>query len=266
MSHGISNGAEEGPALESSSSRRDLRPVPHRSPWRFLPISLLLAGGVLGYAYGLQDYVSLSALADQRETLAAHVAAHPVSSALVFFAIYVAVVVFSIPAASVLTISAGFLFGCLAGAAITVLAATLGACLLFLAARGAFSDILRRRAGGVLERLADGFRDNAFLYLLILRLAPIFPFFLINIAPAFFEVKLRTYALATLIGIIPGTLAYTWLGRGLGDVIALAAASGREFTVADFATRDISLALVALASIAALPLAFRVIQSRRKGA
>ncbi|PST27119.1 TVP38/TMEM64 family protein [Mesorhizobium plurifarium] len=266
MSHGTSNGTEEGPALEPSSSRRDLQSVARRSPWRFVPFSLLLAGGALGYAYGLQDYLSLSALVDHRETLAGYVAAYPFRSAFVFFATYVAVVVFSVPVASVLTISAGFLFGWLGGATVAVLAATLGACLLFVAARGAFSDVLRRRAGGFLDRLAEGFRENAFLYLLVLRLAPVFPFFVINIAPAFFQVKLRTYAIATLIGIVPGTLAYTWLGCGLGEVIALAAASGRELALSDFVTRDISLALVALALIAALPLAFRLIQSRRKGA
>ncbi|MCG5483324.1 MAG: TVP38/TMEM64 family protein [Sinorhizobium meliloti] len=266
MTHSIGNGAKEGPALEHASSRGELEPVRRRSPWRFVPITLLLAGGALGYAYGLQDYVSLSALADQHETLAAHVGAHPLRSGLIFFAIYVAAVVFSIPAASVLTVSAGFLFGWLAGAAVAVLAATLGACLLFVAARGAFSDLLRRRAGGFLERFAEGFQANAFFYLLVLRLAPVFPFFVINIAPAFFEVKLRTYAMATLVGIVPGTLAYSWLGCGLGDVIALASESGRELALSDFVTTDVSLALVALAFIAALPLAFRLIQSRRKQA
>lgn len=266
MSHGVSNGTEERPAPKSRKSRGAPTPGPRRSPVRFVPLAILLAGGVLAYALGLQDYVSLSALVDQRDALAAQVAAHPIQSALVFFAVYAAVVVFSIPAASVLTIFAGFLFGWLAGAAVAVLAATLGACLLFLAARGAFRDVLRRRAGGFLERFAVGFRDNAFLYLLVLRLAPVFPFFVINIAPAFFDVKLRTFATATLIGIVPGTLAYAWLGCGLGDVLAMAAASGRSLALSDFVTRDVSLALIALALIATLPLAFRLIQSRRKEA
>lgn len=264
MSQGASNGAKESPAPNSPSSRYDEAPLPRRSPWRYVPFVVLLVGGGVGYALGLQDHLSLSALAHHREALAAHVEAYPFRSALVFFAVYVTVVVFSIPAASVLTISAGFLFGCLAGAAIAVVAAAVGSCLLFLAARGALSDVLRRRAGGFSARLAEGFRRNAFLYLLILRLAPVFPFFVVNIAPAFFDVKLRTYAAATLIGIVPGALAYAWLGDGLDEVIVRAGASGRELSLADFATWNVSLALIALALIAALPLALRLIQSRRK--
>jgi uncharacterized membrane protein YdjX (TVP38/TMEM64 family) len=265
MSHGLSDRAKEEAPPNASSSGRGGEPGARRSPWRFVPFALLIAGGAVFYALGLQRYLSLAALVDHREALSAYVGAYPFRSGLAFFAAYVAAVVFSIPAASVLTISAGFLFGCLLGGAIAILAASLGASLLFLAARGALSDLLRRRAGRFPERLAAGFRRNAFHYLLILRLAPIFPFFIINIAPAFFDVKLRTFVVATLLGIVPGTFAYAWLGCGIDEVIARAAASGRALSFSDFATRHISLALLALALIAALPLAYRRIQSRRKG-
>lgn len=265
MSHGLSDRAEEKVPPNPSSGRPGGQPGAPRSPWRFVPFALLVAGGAVCYALGLQRYLSLAALVDHRETVSAYVDAYPLRSGLAFFGAYVAAVVFSIPVAAVLTISGGFLFGCLLGGAIAILAATLGASLLFLAARSAFSDLLRRRAGRFPERLAEGFRRNAFHYLLILRLAPIFPFFLVNIAPAFFDVKLRTFAVATLFGIVPGTFAYAWLGCGLDEVIARAAASGRALSFSDFATRHISLALLALALIAALPLAYRRIQSRSKG-
>ncbi|NRP71856.1 TVP38/TMEM64 family inner membrane protein YdjZ [Ensifer psoraleae] len=263
MSHGARNGAEDA-ALNPSSGRSGAGHAAHRSPWRFVPFALLLVGGVACYAFGLPQYLSLTALVHHRETLSAYVDAYPLRAGAAFFVVYVAVVVFSIPAASVLTIFSGFLFGCITGAAMAIVAATLGSCLLFLAARGVLGDLLRPRAGRFLDRLADGFRRNAFLYLLILRLAPIFPFFIVNIAPAFFDVRLRTFAAATLIGIVPGTFAYAWLGRSLDDVIARSAASGGELTLSDFATRDISLGLAALALIAALPLVFKLIQSRRK--
>ncbi|MCA1405513.1 TVP38/TMEM64 family protein [Ensifer sp. IC3342] len=263
MNNGVRNGAE-GAALNSSSGRSDAEHAPRRSPWRFVPFALLVAGGAACYAFGLPDYLSLTALVRHRELLSAYVDFYPLRAGSAFFAAYVAVVVFSIPAASVLTIFSGFLFGCVTGGIIAIAAATLGSCLLFLAARGVLGDLLRPRAGRFLERLAEGFRRNAFLYLLILRLAPIFPFFVVNIAPAFFDVRLRTFAAATLIGIVPGTLAYAWLGRSLDNVIARSAATGGELTLSDFATRDISLGLAALALIAALPLAFKIIQSRRK--
>ncbi|WFU47931.1 TVP38/TMEM64 family protein [Sinorhizobium terangae] len=263
MNNGVRNGAE-GAALNPSSGRSDAEHAPRRSPWRFVPFALLLLGGAVCYAFGLPQYLSLTALVHHREILSAYVDTHPLHAGTAFFAVYVAVVVFSIPAASVLTIFSGFLFGCVTGGIIAIAAATLGSCLLFLAARGVLGDLLRPRAGRFLERLAEGFRRNAFLYLLVLRLAPIFPFFVVNIAPAFFDVRLRTFALATLIGIVPGTLAYAWLGRSLDAVIARSGATGGELTLADFATRDISLGLAALTLIAALPLALKLIQSRRK--
>lgn len=232
--------------------------------WRLVLFALLVAGGFAAYAFGLQHYLSLSALVHHREALRLYVEAYPLQAAGLFFLVYVAVVVFSIPAASVLTIFAGFLFGCAGGGFLVVAAATLGSCLLFLAARTMFGDLLRRRAGPFLARFSDGFCRNAFVYLLVLRLAPIFPFFIVNIAPAFFEVRLRTFAMATLIGIIPATFAYAWLGGGLDEVIARSTAAGRELSFSDFATPKLTLALVALALIAALPLVFKRVWSRRK--
>ncbi|MEY9167440.1 putative membrane protein YdjX (TVP38/TMEM64 family) [Sinorhizobium fredii] len=265
MSHGVSNRAEEETALRARLGQKDGTSGESRSLWRAVPLALLIAGGVACYALGLQNHVSLSALVHHQEALSIHVDAYPVRSGLAFFFVYVAAVVLSIPAASVLTIAAGFLFGPFLGGTITVLAATLGSSLLFVAARGVLGDLLRRRAGRFVERLAEGFRRNAFLYLLVLRLAPIFPFFIVNIAPAFFDVKLRTFVAATLLGIVPATFAYAWLGCELDDVIARAGESGHALSLSDFATKEISLALLALAVIATLPLAYRVIKSRRQG-
>lgn len=248
------------PEVLDEGSPEDRRKI----AWRLLFLAVLVAGGFAAYAFGLQRYLSLSALVHHREALRLYVEAYPLQAAGLFFLVYIAVVVFSIPAASVLTIFAGFLFGCTGGGFLVVAAATLGSCLLFLAARSMFGDLLRRRAGPFLARFADGFCRNAFVYLLVLRLAPIFPFFIVNIAPAFFAVRLRTFAIATLIGIIPATFAYAWLGGGLDEVIAQSAAAGRELSLSDFATQKLTLALVALALIAALPLAFKRVWSRRK--
>ncbi len=107
----------------------------------------------------------------------------------------------------------------MAGTALTVVAATAGATIIFLIARTSFGDVLRERAGEFGARLAAGFEQNAFHYLLFLRLVPIIPFWLLNIVPALFKLPVRTYVAATALGIIPGTLAYSLLGSGLGDVI-----------------------------------------------
>lgn len=233
---------------------------------RILPLVLLAVG--LGAAYGLgwHRYVSLDWLADQRQVLLDFVALHPIRAAALFFAVYVAVVALSIPAASVLTIFAGFLFGWQAGGALVVVAATIGSCLLFAGARTVFGDVLRRRTGPFLSRFSEGFTRNAFSYLLILRLAPVFPFFVVNIAPAFFPVSLRTFAAATLVGIIPATFAYACLGRSFEQVIGKAAEEGRALALSDFLTPQLTFAFAALAVIAALPLVVQFVRERRQEA
>ncbi|CAN7280316.1 TVP38/TMEM64 family protein [Rhizobium sp. LjRoot98] len=233
---------------------------------RIAPLLVLAAGLALAYGLGWHRYVSLGWLADQREVLLDMVARHPVRAVVLFFAVYAAVVALSVPAASVLTIFAGFLFGWLAGGIIVVIAATIGSCLLFAGARTVFGDILRRRAGPFLKRFSAGFSRNAFSYLLVLRLAPMFPFFVVNIAPAFFAVSLRTFALATVVGIIPGTFAYTWLGCGFEEAIGEAAEHGRALRLSDFLTPKLTVAFMALAVIAALPLLVQFAREKRQAA
>jgi uncharacterized membrane protein YdjX (TVP38/TMEM64 family) len=140
--------------------------------------------------------------------------------------------------------------------------ATAGATIIFIAARSAFGDFLRDKVSGKVKALAEGFEKDAFGYLLVLRLAPVFPFFLMNIAPALFKVPLRSYVAATFVGILPGTFAYTYLGSGIGSVIDAAADAGREATIADVVTPQITLAFVLLAVIAAIPTIVRRVRER----
>ncbi|TPW28174.1 TVP38/TMEM64 family protein [Pararhizobium mangrovi] len=234
-----------------------------RNRWtRFLPLAVLLALLAAGYAAGLQRYVSLDALADRRAGLQAYVAAHTLLSGAIFAGIYVLAVAASFPAASLFTITGGFLFGWLGGGLVTSVSATIGATIIFLAARTAFSSVLRRRAGGAIHRLAGGFERDAFSYLLALRLAPIFPFFVINVAPAFFRVSLFDYVVATYLGILPGTFAYAYLGEGLDSVLVSAAKAGRSVTLSDIVTPEITIAFVALAVVALIPMLVRRFRSR----
>jgi uncharacterized membrane protein YdjX (TVP38/TMEM64 family) len=128
-------------------------------------------------------------------------------------------VALSLPGAVFLTVFGGFLFGWLLGGVTTVVAATIGAVIVFLIARTSVGDALGRRAGPRLKRIAKGFREDAFAYLLFLRLVPAFPFWLVNLAPALFGMPLRSFALATAVGILPGTFAFAFAGAGLDSVI-----------------------------------------------
>jgi uncharacterized membrane protein YdjX (TVP38/TMEM64 family) len=221
---------------------------------RFLPLLVIIAGLALGYAFGLQNYFSLTFLSEQREYLQNFAANNYVLSIVGFFAIYTLAVSFSFPAASVLSIFAGFLFGWFVGGLIVVCGATLGATILFWAAKSSFGGSLRAKLGGSAASFAEGFAKDAFGYLLVLRIAPIFPFFLINIAPALFNVKTRDYVLATFLGIIPGTFAYTWLGEGVGSILDVAKANGTTPSVRDLVTPEITVAFAAIAVVAAIPL------------
>lgn len=231
--------------------------------WRLMPALVVAAGLGAGYALGLQRYFSLDFLAASSDALTAYAAAHPVLAPSLFFCVYVLAVAFSFPAASVLTVFGGFLFGWLTGGILVAFAATLGASLLFMAARGAFRDALRRRLGGFAGRLASGFEEDAFGYLLALRLAPVLPFFIVNIAPAFFRVRLRTYVGATFLGILPGTFAYAWLGEGVDSVLDAARRAGHAASLSDIVTPQITAAFALLALVAALPVVVRRVRGRR---
>lgn len=232
------------------------------SIWRYAPVVLVIAGLVLGYAFGLQNYLSLTFLAEQREALRAYVDANFLWSALLFLAVYILAVAFSFPAASVLTIFGGFLFGWLIGGALVAVGATIGASILFLATRSAFGGFLRHRVDGVVKKMADGFRENAFGYLFVIRLAPVFPFFVVNIASALFDISLGRFFTATLFGILPGTFAYAYLGQGVDSVLVAAQASGREAQISDLVTPEITLAFFALAFVALIPTVVKQIRKR----
>ncbi len=218
--------------------------------WRFAPIAVVLAGLVLGYVMGWHHYLTLGYLGKSQDALKAIVTDHPMLAPAAFVVCYALAVAFSFPAASVLTIFGGFLFGWAFGAMLAVIAATIGATAVFLAARTAFGDYFKRRLGGVSARLAEGFEKDAFSFLLVLRLAPFIPFVVVNVAPAFFNVRLRTFVGATAIGIVPGALAYAWLGEGVNSVLAAAKAAGRHASVKDLVTPEITTAFAALALVA----------------
>jgi uncharacterized membrane protein YdjX (TVP38/TMEM64 family) len=226
---------------------------------RWLPIAVLGLGFVLFFAFGLQRHISFETLQEHRGWLVAEVASNEVLVAASFMAIYALVVAFSIPGGAIMTISAGFLFGTVPAATYGVLGGTLGAVCVFLAARTAFGEVLRAKAGPALKRMEAGFRNNAFNYMLFLRLIPLFPFWLVNLVPAFLGVTLRTYFLATLVGVIPGALVFASLGNGLGAILD----AGGEPDLGIVFRPEVLLPLLALAGLALLPVAYKKFKARK---
>jgi uncharacterized membrane protein YdjX (TVP38/TMEM64 family) len=221
---------------------------------RFLPLIVIIGSLIVAYAFGLQSYFSLAYLSEQREVLQRFVSENYLLAVVSFFTVYTLATAVSFPAASILTIFFGFLFGWFVGGILVVFAATLGATILFWAAKSSIGGFLREKLAGTAASFADGFAKDAFGYLLVLRIAPIFPFFIINIAPALFNVKTRDYVLATFIGIIPGVFAYSWLGEGVGSILDAAKANGTTPSVRDLVTPEITIAFAAIAIVAAIPM------------
>jgi uncharacterized membrane protein YdjX (TVP38/TMEM64 family) len=232
---------------------------------RFLPLLLVAGLAALVFATGLHRYLSLEALKENYEALAGFVHERYLLAAIAFIGVYIAATAASVPGASFLSLAGGLMFGAVAGTGLIVVGATIGAVILFSAARSALGASLLERAGPTVKKMEEGFRENAFSYLLILRLVPLFPFFLVNIAPAAFNVKLRDFALATFVGIIPGAFAYASAGAGLGAVIE----KGGEVSLDGLLTDPkILTPIVALSALAVLPIILKRLGviSNRKGA
>jgi uncharacterized membrane protein YdjX (TVP38/TMEM64 family) len=223
--------------------------APGPSWWRLLPLLLLLAAGLAFLALGGRHYLSVEALAQNHARLAALVARWGVASGLAYIGVYTAVAALSVPCAAALSIAGGVLFGAWLATLYAVIGATAGATVVFLVVRAGFGGVARR-AGPLAARLEAGFRRDAFNYLLVLRLVALFPFWLVNLVAALLGVGLRTYVLATLIGIVPGTFVYASFGSGLGAAI--------EHPDLDLIFRPaVLLPLLALALLALLPVAYR---------
>lgn len=241
---------------------------------RIAPLAAVLVLIALVYAMGWHREVSLETLVRHRAAIESFMHQHYATTLALFVVLYVLVVAMSIPGALVLTISGGILFGAPVGASASVIGATLGATLIFLIARTACGEHLVRRAGASAQRLAEGFREDAFSYLLFLRLVPVFPFFVVNLVPAISGVKLLPFVAATFLGIIPATLAFSFVGAGLDSVIAAQEAAYKtclaggqagcrlDFDAKAAATPQLLIALSALAVLGFIPLIVKRLRAR----
>jgi len=220
---------------------------------RLAPLLALAALIAAAFYLRVDQYLTLDALRDNRAALSEFVQSHSVAAACAYVLAYVGVVALSLPGAAVMTLAGGFLFGVPLGATLTIIGATVGATLLFLIARSAAGDVLRERAGPFLARMADGFRKDAFNYLLFLRLVPVFPFWAVNLAPALLGMRLEPFVAATAIGIVPGTLVYAAFGASLGEIFD----AGADVRLEDVFSPTLIAALLGLGALSLLPVILR---------
>ncbi|MES0809846.1 TVP38/TMEM64 family protein [Roseibium sp. SCPC15] len=261
---------ETDPAIESPASETPARESGSGRIRKWLPLIVLVALMILAFSQGVHKQLTLSNLIMRRQELAGFVDQNIVLAVLTYLVVYTVSVALSFPGASLLTIAGGFLFGWILGGFATVFGATLGACAVFLVARSSFGEVLTKRAGPFLSRLAKGFRNEAFSYLLFLRLTPVFPFWLVNIAPAIFQMPLSSYALATFVGIVPGTFAFAFIGSGLDSVIeaqeaanpGCAAAGTCQVDVAALVTPQLLVAFFALGIASLIPVVLKKVRAR----
>ncbi|MEM8627649.1 MAG: TVP38/TMEM64 family protein [Pseudomonadota bacterium] len=245
---------------------------------RYLPLIVLVAA--LGVIFGMGWHTALiREIGLNLETIQAFVADNRVLALVMFGLAYAAAVVLVPPAGSIMTIGGGLVFGALYAVPATVLGATLGATILFLIVKTSLGEALAKQAGAWVDKLRGGFQENALSYMLFLRLVPAFPFFVVNVVPGLLGVPLRTYVIGTLIGIIPGTTAYSLLGEGAGSIfeeantnyqacVAQNGADGCTYSIsfANLVTPELVMAFGALAVVALLPMVIKRFSGRKQAA
>jgi uncharacterized membrane protein YdjX (TVP38/TMEM64 family) len=245
---------------------------------RWLPLIVLAGIAIAIVASGAHRWLSLESVAMNKSRLEALVDTHFVLALLAFMATYALVTALSIPGALIMTLVGGLVFPFWIACSAVLVAATVGATILFIVARSSLGDALRNKGGESVARMTDGLRADAASYLLFLRLVPLFPFALVNLAPAIVGVPLKTFIWTTFVGIIPGTMAYTLAANSLDAVLderkavyAVCKAQGQSdckltIDVSTLVSTKLLLAFAALGVIALIPVVAKRIFARRKGA
>jgi uncharacterized membrane protein YdjX (TVP38/TMEM64 family) len=225
---------------------------------RYLPYVLagiFVAIAAAAHFSGLTGALSPETILAKRQALQDLAASHPVLAPMAFAVVYLAVAAFALPVAAILSLLGGFLFGVWLGSLLVLCSATAGALIVFSLARSAIGEPLRRKAGPLYEKIAVNMRENAFGYLLFMRLVPLFPFFLVNLVAALFDMTARSFVVASLVGMAPGTVIYVNFGRQLGTVTSLQ----------DLLSPGVLVALTGLGLLALTPALYRQWTKRQSG-
>lgn len=232
------------------------------STWtKRLPLIAILVVAAIG-AFTLRDYLSFDTLRDNREALLAFRDANYVLTAGLFVLAYILIVAFSLPGATIATLTGGFLFGTAFGTVFNVTGASIGATAIFLAARTGLGDALRAKmdaSEGRIKRIRDGLDNNQWSMLFFIRLVPVVPFFVANLLPAFLAVPLHRYVISTVLGILPGAFVYTSVGAGLGAVFE----RGETPNLGIIFEPQVLLPILGLAALSLVPVALKAITGKK---
>jgi len=212
-----------------------------------IALGVLLVLMAVAFFSGWLERLDLAFVQENRDALQAFVLERPIVGVGLFVLTYTLCVALSLPIATLLTLLGGFLFGVWLGLFAVVIGATLGATILFLIARSSLGDPLRQKAGPMYQKVATHMNDNAVGYLFFMRLVPIFPFFLVNIVPAFFGMSVLSYVVVTFFGILPGTFVFVNFGQQLGSI----------GSVGDLVSPSMLFALALLGVFALIPTVYR---------
>jgi len=252
--------------VSPQSSQQDPQSKPKSTLAKWLPLIIILGAMALVYFMGWHKYLTFELIGRNYDVIRSYISSNLMLSILAYMGLYIIVVALSLPGALALTLAGGLLFGWQIGAPITIIAATIGATVIFLVAKTSLGDTLAAKAGPAINALREGFQKDAMSYLLFLRLVPAFPFFVVNLAPALLGVNLRTYVTATFLGIIPGSTAFSFAASQLGSVVertntehaACVAQKGAEncpYTIdtSTLVSKEIILAFAAIGVVALIP-------------
>ncbi|SCA56453.1 Membrane protein [Candidatus Terasakiella magnetica] len=233
---------------------------PKKKKAHLLPLFIVAGGIAAFFAMGGVDYLSFETLRDNRQAILDWTQNNYVIAIIAFILAYHVAVMFSLPGAVWLSLTGGFLFGTVEATAYIVVGATAGAVGIFLLARYALYDFFHAKVGKSLNRMEKGFKEDAMSYMLVLRLVPLFPFWLVNLVPALLGVSLRTYVIGTFFGIIPGAFVYASVGSGLGAVFD----EGKTPDLGIIFSPDILTPIIGLAALAMVPVLYKKIKNRGK--
>lgn len=239
----------------------DMTDTPENPLLKRLPIIVIATVAVLGAIY-LRDYLTFETLAERREELLAFRDANYLLTALVFILAYIAIVAFSLPGATIATLTGGFLFATFPGALFNITGATIGATAIFLAARWGFGAKLGAKmegSEGIVKKIKDGIDENQWSMLFLIRLVPAVPFFMANLVPSFLEVPLRRFVISTFFGIMPGAIVFTSVGAGLGEVFE----RGETPNLGIIFQPQILFPILGLCVLAALPILIKAVRGKK---
>jgi uncharacterized membrane protein YdjX (TVP38/TMEM64 family) len=236
-----------------SDTPKDPATAPKSSLSRFIALSIFACLIGLFFAFDLNSLISYQGLAENEAALKRAVSDNPILTGLAYMTIYVLAVTFSLPGAVWLSLAGGLMFGTWAGGLLIVVSASLGASGLFVAARFIMGDALRARAGPALQKFEASFNRDALSYLFILRLLPVFPFFIVNLGAALVGVRYPVFLITTFFGIMPGTFVFASIGNGISVVLQ----SGKQPDLSVMTSPEILLPLVGLAILSLAPMLWR---------